>query len=55
LPMQAVKAAAAEADAVMLEVLRDIFGLSQDQKMEDPSEKAEKDEEPAVLGGRKAR
>jgi glutamyl-tRNA reductase len=55
LPMQAVKAAAAEADAVMLEVLRDIFGLSQDQKMEDTSEKAEKDEEPAVLGGRKAR
>jgi glutamyl-tRNA reductase len=57
MPMQALKAAAAEADTVMLEVLREVFGLplakEQKQQEETPAS-PEAHNEPVVAGSRKA-
>lgn len=57
LPMQALKAAALEADTVMLEVLRDVFGLPYAQEQQGSTEKQPELEqhETVAAGGRKER
>ncbi|HZU09704.1 MAG TPA: glutamyl-tRNA reductase [Pseudacidobacterium sp.] len=55
LPMQSLKAAAQESDALVIEVLREIFGLSSVQEQPSGPALVESQDVPVAIGGRKAR
>ncbi len=54
-PMQSLKAAAQESDALVIEVLREIFGLSSAQEQPTGPALVESQDGPVAIGGRKAR
>ncbi len=54
MPMQAIKAAAAQADTMMLEVMREVFGLPAAQPQQCPSASEETREEAIAAGKQKA-